>query len=179
MSADRGITNVAPELGVVYTPSRDWQFHARVGTGYGTPQFTNLFVTPQGQPGNNTRPQSQTNVGYDVGADWTPVRGVLLSLTGFYEFFENELVSQSPGPGLPNFTFNAPASEHRGIEAAADIALGAGFRLTAAYIYNNQIYTDYTEQLPNNAPPPIRPMTINSLPLIAPATKSPAFRRTS
>ena len=55
VSADRGITNVAPELGLVYTPSRDWQFHARVGTGYGTPQFTNLFVTPQGQPGNNTR----------------------------------------------------------------------------------------------------------------------------
>ena len=54
VSADRSITNVAPELGVVYTPSRDWQFHARVGTGYGTPQFTNLFVTPQGQPGNNT-----------------------------------------------------------------------------------------------------------------------------
>ena len=109
VSADRGITNVAPELGVVYTPSGDWQFHARVGTGYGTPQFTNLFVTPQGQPGNNTDLQSQTKVGYDVGADWTPVRGVLLSLTGFYEFFENELVSQSPGPGLPNFTFNAPA----------------------------------------------------------------------
>ena len=81
----------------------------------------------------------------------------MLSVTGFYEFFENELVSQSPGPGLPNFTFNAPASEYRGIEAAADIALGAGFRLTAAYIYNNQIYTDYTEQLPNNAPPPIPP----------------------
>ena len=157
VSADRGITNVAPEVGLVYTPSRDWQFHARVGTGYGTPQFTNLFVTPQGQPGNNTRLKSQTNVGYDVGADWTPVRGVLLSVTGFYEFFENELVSQSPGPGLPNFTFNAPASEHRGMEAAADIALGAGFRLTAAYIYNNQIYTDCTEQLPNNAPPPIPP----------------------
>ena len=155
VSADRDITNVAPELGVVYTPSRDWQFHARVGTGYGTPQFTNLFVTPEGQPGNNTDLKAQTNVGYDVGVDWTPVRGVMLSLTGFYEFFENELVSQSPGVGLPNFTFNAPASEHRGIEAAIDIALGAGFRLTGAYIYNNQIYTDYTEQLPNNAVPPV------------------------
>jgi iron complex outermembrane recepter protein len=155
VATDRDITNVAPELGFVYTPSRDWQFHARVGTGYGTPQFTNLFVTPQGQPGNNTDLKSQTNVGYDIGADWTPVRGVMLSLTGFYEFFENELVSQSPGAGLPNFTFNAPASEHRGIEAAVDIALGAGFRLTGAYIYNNQIYTDYTEQLPNNVIPPV------------------------
>ena len=31
----------------------------------------------------------------------------------------------------------------------------AGLRLTAAYIYNNQIYTDYTEQLPDNAVPPV------------------------
>ena len=159
VSADRSITNVAPELGVVYTPNRAWQFHARVGTGYGTPQFTNLFVTPQGQPGNNTDLQSQTNVGYDVGADWTPVRGVMLSLTGFYEFFENELVSQSPGPGLPNFTFNAPASEHRGIEAAADIALGGGARFTAAYIFNDQIYTDYQELLSGATDPSTAPET--------------------
>jgi iron complex outermembrane receptor protein len=153
VSVDRDVTNVAPEVGLVYTPNRAWQLHARIGTGYGTPQFTNLFVTPEGTPGNNTDLKSQTNVGYDIGADWTPVRGVMLSLSGFYEFFENELVSQSPGAGLPNFTFNAPASEHRGIEAAADVELGQGFRLTAAYIYNNQIYTDYIEQLPNNASP--------------------------
>ena len=43
-----------------------------------------------------------------MGVDWTPVRGVMLSVTGFYEFFENELVSQSPGPGLTSFSFNAP-----------------------------------------------------------------------
>ena len=166
VSADRSITNVAPELGVVYTPNRAWQFHARVGTGYGTPQFTNLFVTPQGQPGNNTDLQSQTNVGYDVGADWTPVRGVMLSLTGFYEFFENELVSQSPGPGLPSFTFNAPASEHRGIEAAADIALGGGARFTAAYIFNDQIYTDYQELLSGATKPDDR--AGNKIPGVSP-----------
>ncbi len=147
VSADRDLTNVAPELGVVYAPTREWQWRARVGTGYGTPQFSNLFVTPEGLPGNNTELKSQTNVGFDVGADWTPAPGVVLSVTGFYEFFRNELVSQSPGPGLPNFSFNAPASEHRGIEASANIALGHGFKLTASYTFDDQIYTDYAERL--------------------------------
>jgi iron complex outermembrane receptor protein len=148
VSVGRELTNIAPEVGLLYTPNHQWQFRARIGTGYGTPQFTNLFVTPDGEPGNNTDLQPQTNIGYDVGADWTPLKGVTLSVTGFYEFFQNELVSQAPPtPGLPNFTFNAPASEHRGIEAVADVALTESVRLTAAYIYNNQIYTDYNEVL--------------------------------
>lgn len=145
VSADRELTNFAPEVGVVYTPNREWQLRARVGTGYGTPQFSNLFVTPDGEPGNNTELKSQKNVGFDVGGDWTPAPGVMLSLTGFYEFFNNELVSQSAGPGLMNYTFNAPASEHRGIEAAADVALAPGWRWTASYLFNDQIYTDYDE----------------------------------
>src|SRR6185312_10850002 len=120
----------------------------------GTPQFTNLFVTPDGEPGNNTDLKSQTNVGYDIGADWTPVKGVMLSVTGFYEFFRNELVSQAPAQaGLPNFTFNAPASEHRGIEVAANVAITDRLRLTAAYLYNNQIYTDYDEVLAGDPTP--------------------------
>jgi len=147
VSANREMTNFAPELGLVYTPSREWQLRARIGTGYGTPQFSNLFVTPEGVPGNNTELKSQRNVGFDLGGDWTPAPGVLLSLTGFYEFFNNELVSQSAGPGLMNYSFNAPASEHRGIEAFADVALAPGWRLTASYLFNDQVYTDYNELL--------------------------------
>lgn len=154
VSVDREMTNIAPEVGVLYTPNNQWQFRARIGTGYGTPQFTNLFITPEGEPGNNTDLQSQTNIGYDLGADWTPVKGVTLSVTGFYEFFTNEIVSQAPPtPGFPNFTFNAPASEHRGIEAVADVALTDSLRLTAAYLYNNQIYTDYNEVLAGDPKP--------------------------
>ena len=147
VAAERTITNVAPEIGLLWKPDAQWQYRARVGTGYGTPQFTNLFVTPDGMPGNNTELQSQENVGYDVGVDWTPVRGVMLSLTGFYEFFENELVSQSAGPGKPSYSFNAPRSEHRGAEFAADVTIVDGLRLTAAYLYNDQIYTEYAERL--------------------------------
>ena len=48
VAAERTITNVAPEIGLLWKPDAQWQYRARVGTGYGTPQFTNLFVTPDG-----------------------------------------------------------------------------------------------------------------------------------
>jgi iron complex outermembrane receptor protein len=145
--ADRSMTNVAPEIGLLWKPSTKWQYRARVGTGYGIPQLTNLFVTPEGVPGNNTELKTQTNIGYDLGVDWTPLPRVMLSLTGFYEFFTNEFVSQSAGPGLMNYTYNVPRSEHRGIEVAADIAIAKGLRFTAAYLYNDQFYTEYEERL--------------------------------
>ena len=98
-------------------------------------------------PGNNTELKTQKNIGYDLGVDWTPAPRVMLSLTGFYEFFENEFVSQSAGPGLMSYTFNAPRSEHRGIEVAADIAITKGLRFTASYLYDDQFYTKYEERL--------------------------------
>ena len=73
----------------------EWQYRARVATGYGTPQVSNLFVLSNGQSGNNTSLQTQTNLGYDLGVDWTPNKAVTVSATGFYEFFNNELVTQA------------------------------------------------------------------------------------
>ncbi|MCJ2080016.1 TonB-dependent receptor family protein [Methylobacterium sp. J-090] len=145
--ADRSFLNVAPELALVYRPSTEWAFRGRAATGYTTPAAGNLFVTPAGVPGNNTGLQTQENLGFDLGADWTPWEGLRVSLTGFAEFFRNELVSQSPGAGLLAYTFNAPASEHRGVELAADWAFGSGWRGTLAYTFDDQIYTRYVEQL--------------------------------
>jgi len=145
--ADRSFLNVAPELALVYRPSAEWAFRGRAATGYTTPAIGNLFVTPAGLPGNNTQLQTQENLGFDLGADWTPWENLRLSVTGFYEFFRNELVSQSPGAGLLSYTFNAPASEHRGVEVAADWAFGPGWRATLAYTFDDQVYTRYVEQL--------------------------------
>lgn len=150
-SADKQFTNVAPEFALLYKFNNEWQGRARVGTGYGTPQVGNLFVLANGQNGNNTNLVPQRNVGYDLGVDWTPNKTVKVSLTGFYEFFRNELVSQATPVGAPNgsFMFNAPRSEHRGIELAADWRFQPGWRATLAYTYLDQIYTDYTEILNN------------------------------
>ncbi|GEP03278.1 TonB-dependent receptor family protein [Methylobacterium oxalidis] len=146
-NVDRSFLNVAPELSLLYRPSEAWQLRGRVATGYGTPSAGNLFVTPAGVPGNNTQLKTQENLGFDLGFDWTPVETVRLSVTGFYEFFRNELISQSPGAGLLNFTFNAPASEHRGVEVGATWAFAPGWSATAAYTYDDQFYTKYVEQL--------------------------------
>ncbi len=55
--------------------------------------------------------------------------------------------------GAPNasFTFNAPKSEHRGVELAADWKFYPGWRFTAAYTYLDEVYTEYTENLVNGA----------------------------
>jgi iron complex outermembrane receptor protein len=152
-NADKQFYNLAPEFALLYKFNNEWQGRARVGTGYGTPQVGNLFVLADGTNGNNTQLVPQRNVGYDLGVDWTPNKTVKVSLTGFYEFFRNELVSQATPVGQPNtsFTFNAPRSEHRGIELAADWRFQPGWRATLAYTYLDEIYTDYTEILNNGA----------------------------
>ncbi len=136
-TANRQFQNAAPELALVYKLSPEWQFRGRVATGYGTPQVTNLFVVSSGAFGNNTQLETQKNLGYDLGFDWTPNKALTLSMTGFYEFFRNELVSQATSPNAPNasYTFNAPRSEHRGVELAADWKFYPGWRFTAAYTY--------------------------------------------
>jgi iron complex outermembrane recepter protein len=143
----RDFQNSAPEAGLLFRPNETWQFRTRAATGYGTPQISNLTVTPAGVSGNNTQLRSQTNLGLDAGVDWTPIKTSRLSVTYFYEFFNNEFVSQSPGAGLQTFTFNVPHSEHRGIEVALDWRPLPGWRLLTAYTHNDQFYTEYTEQL--------------------------------
>ncbi|MDP4023042.1 TonB-dependent receptor [Methylobacterium sp. NEAU 140] len=144
---DRSFLNVAEELSLVYTPTPDWRFLGRVATGYSTPSASNLTVTPAGLPGNNSQLQTQQNLGFDLGATWVPLPGLELGVTGFYEFFRNELISQSPGAGLLTYFFNAPASEHRGVEVGGTWAAPEGWRATLAYTFDDQIYTKYTEQL--------------------------------
>ncbi len=152
--ANRTFFNLAPELGAQYRPSVALSVHARFGAGYGTPQPGQLFVNEQGLNGNNTQLATQRDYGTDIGADWTPSPAFHATGAFFYEFFRNEQVAQSAGVNLQSFTFNAPASQHRGIEAGFDWTLPhtlPGARLRASYQYDNQIYTDYTETLTSGA----------------------------
>jgi iron complex outermembrane recepter protein len=152
-TADLQFQNTAPELALLYKVNSEWLFRARAATGYGTPQVTNLFVLPSGAFGNNTQLQTQKNLGYDLGFDWTPNNALKLGMTGFYEFFRNELVTQATQVGAANssYTFNAPRSEHRGVELAADWKFYPGWRFTAAYTYLDEVYTEYTENIINGA----------------------------
>jgi iron complex outermembrane recepter protein len=149
ISTDQWFRNTAPEFALVYKPDAEWQFRGRVATGYGTPQVGNFFVLPSGAFGNNTSLTSQTNLGYDIGVDWTPNPTLKVSATAFYEFFRNELVTQATTLATPNqtYTFNAPRSEHRGVELAARWRFSPGWEFTAAYTYLDEFYTEYTENI--------------------------------
>jgi iron complex outermembrane receptor protein len=147
LSVNQNYWNWAYEAALRYRPDSEWELHARAGRGYGTPQASNLFVTPQGVTGNNTQLQPQTNEGVDFGADWSPSSSFHAEVTGFYEFFTNELVTQSPGASLQSFTFNAPASEHRGVEVTGEWRPLPGWLARAAYTYDDQYYTSYVERL--------------------------------
>lgn len=155
VTANRFFFNLAPEGALIYTPSKSWTLHTRVGTAYGTPSSSNLFITPQGNYGNNTQIQSQSSVGVDLGADWRPSDTLRVQATGFYEFYNNELVSQSAGVNaVGSYTFNAPASQHRGVVLGVDWQplprLIPGGRIKLSYTYDNQVYTNYTEVLSNS-----------------------------
>ncbi|MFC0501452.1 TonB-dependent receptor family protein [Asaia krungthepensis] len=156
ITANRRFFNLAPEASVVFTPDKAWTWHARLGTAYATPGYSSFFVTPQGNYGNNTQLKSQSSLGVDLGTEWHPSASVNVQATGFYEFYRNELVSQSAGVNTQagSYTFNAPASQHRGVELAATWqALPRtlpGAKLRLSYTYDNQIYTTYTEILSNS-----------------------------
>nr|WP_244478383.1 TonB-dependent receptor [Methylobacterium sp. Leaf113] len=151
IDASRSFLNVAPELALVFRAGEPWSIRARVASGYATPTGSNLFVTSAGLPGNNTQLQAQENLGFDLGADWTPAASLRVSLTGFYEFFRNELLSQAPGGGRLSSFVNAPASEHRGLELGGEWAFAPGWRGTLAYTFDNQIYTRFSESVSTGA----------------------------
>jgi len=145
--AERHFTNVAPEAALFWQAVDAVRLHARVGTGYGIPQAGNLFVTAAGVAGNNTSLKAQRNTGVDLGAEVALGSNFKAELTGYYEWFTNELVSQSAGVNLLAYTSNVPRSVHRGVELGVSWRPLPGAKLDASYSYNDQYYTDFRERL--------------------------------
>lgn len=149
--ADRHFTNVAPEAALFWQALDAVRLHARVGTGYGIPQAGNLFVTPAGVAGNNASLKAQRNTGVDLGAEVALGSNFKAELTGYYEWFTNELVSQSAGVNLLAYTSNVPRSVHRGVELGVSWkplpGLLPGAKFDASYSYNDHYYTDFQERL--------------------------------
>lgn len=124
-----------------------------MGTAYGIPQAGQLFVTPAGVPGDNVALKTQKNTGVDLGAELRLGRTLTAELTGYYEWFRNEQVSQSAGVNLLSFTTNVPRSIHRGVELAVEWRpdLVEGGYVRGNYSYNDQRYTQYLERLTSGA----------------------------
>lgn len=144
VALDNDYWNTAPEASLTYHFDPEWQARARYAAGYGTPAFMFLTMTPTGAEANSTL-RAQTNMGVDVGIDWTPNRNVTVSLTAFNEWFRNEILTLSNG--LISYQTNAPASIHRGVEANVDWRPYDGWRFIGAYSYNDQFFTKYWDNL--------------------------------
>ncbi|MDJ0449809.1 TonB-dependent receptor [Methylocystis sp. JR02] len=138
--------NWAHEASLTWRPSSEWQVRARTSRGFGTPNYLAFFVDQQGNIGPNTGLKPQTNTGVDGGIVWTPNDKLTVSLTGFYEWWTDEILAQRPGAGKLTYQFNAPGSVHRGAEFAADYELREGLKWLVNYTYNNQVFTNYIEQ---------------------------------
>lgn len=149
--ADRRFWNVAPEAALAWQVVDPVRLRARVGTGYGIPQSGQLFVTPEGTFGNNVDLKPQRNTGIDLGADVRLGANLRAEVTGYYEWFRNEFVTQSAGVNLLAYTANAPRSVHRGVEVGIDWrplpTLIRGARLQASYSHNDHRYTRFEERL--------------------------------
>ena len=149
--AERHFGNVAPEASLLWQANGAVRLHARIGTGYGIPQAGNLFVTAAGVPGNNTGLKTQKNVGADIGAEIAIGENFRAEITGYREWFRNELISQSAGIGLLAYTANAPRSIHQGVEVGLAWkplpANLAGLKVEASYSYNDHHYTRFDERL--------------------------------
>ncbi len=149
--AERRFWNVAPEAALFWQALPQVRLHARVGTGYGIPQAGQLFVTPDGTIGNNIALKAQRNTGIDIGATLTLGDDLTAEVTGYHEWFRNELVSQSGGVNLLAYTSNVPRSVHRGVEVGLDWRplrrWLPGAKLQASYSYNDHHYTDFQERL--------------------------------
>jgi iron complex outermembrane receptor protein len=143
IAVDNDYWNTAPEASLTYRYSPEWQVRARYSTGYSTPTFVFLTNTRNGVGQNPLN--AQTNMGVDLGIDWTPSPDLTVSATGFNEWHRNEILTLSNA--LVSYQKNIPSSLHRGVELNADWRPFEGWRLIAAYTFNNQIFTNYWDDL--------------------------------
>lgn len=143
VAVDNDYWNTAPEASLTYRYSPEWQVRARYSTGYSTPTFVFLTSTRSGVGQNPL--QAQTNMGVDLGIDWTPSPDLTLSVTGFNEWHRNELLTLTNG--FVNYSQNIPSSIHRGVELNGDWRPVEGWRMIMAYTFNDQFFTNYWDDL--------------------------------
>ncbi|HEX8553635.1 MAG TPA: TonB-dependent receptor [Sphingomonas sp.] len=166
--AVRRFWNVAPEAALAWRVTPALRLQARVGTGYGIPQAGGLFVTPAGVPGNNIDLKSQRDVGVDIGAVLTLDTRLTAEVTGYHEWFTNELVSQSAGINLLAYTTNVPRSVHHGIEFGLQWRDVSGVNVGASYSYNDHHYTEFAERLTTGTRSAVFDRRGNAIPGVVP-----------
>ena len=146
-SANRKFHNVAPEVSIEFRPDVQTRYWTRVSGGYGTPSLGDLTTTPAGLPGENTALDAERNINLELGGQVQLHPRFNFQLVGFWNFFRDELISQTVAGGTGTFTTNADSSEYRGIEVAAEWTPIDGFVVSGAYTYVDAKFINFTDTI--------------------------------
>jgi iron complex outermembrane receptor protein len=145
--ATRNFTNVAPDFSVTFHPDDHSRYWGRVSGGYGIPGLGDLTTTPAGLPGGNTDLDDERNINLELGGQVRLHPRFAFQLVGFWNFFKNELISQTVLGGTGTFTTNADSSEYRGIEISAEWMPLDGLTITGAYTFVDATFINFTDTI--------------------------------
>jgi outer membrane receptor protein involved in Fe transport len=126
--------NLAPELGLNWAASPQWQLRARIATGFRVPQATELYRLQRGQQVADL--ESETLDTVELGLQRQRADGKLLwDLTGFAMRKRHVIFRDANG-----FNVSDGETTHRGLEASLDWQLHTRWRLSANASYARHRY---------------------------------------
>ncbi|MFQ5608774.1 MAG: TonB-dependent receptor [Woeseiaceae bacterium] len=132
--ADRsdGYTNLAPKIGLVWSPGDSWRVHANLARGFRAPQMTELYRLQSGQQVADLDPESIDS--FEVGL--RAVRETLsLDISAFAMRKRDSVFREANG-----FNVSGARSRHSGIEAVMNWQLHGNWRLRVDGTYARHTY---------------------------------------
>jgi len=151
-SGDRAYSHGSPVVGALWHVTDRLNVYANYGQGFETPTFIELAYRPVGSGLNFALQPAVSNSG-EVGLKALIGRDQRLNLAAFDIRTSDEIVINTATGGRTTYK-NAAKTERKGVEAAWQGNLGAGFAGYASYTYLSAKFTDATT---TGVPPQIVP----------------------
>jgi iron complex outermembrane receptor protein len=132
-SGQREYSHASPALGLLWHATDRLNLYANYGEGFETPTFTELAYVPVGS-GLNLGLQPSVSKSAEIGLKAMLANGQRLNLAAFDIQTSNEIVVNTAVGGRTTYK-NAATTQRKGMEAAWQGDLGAGFGAYASYTY--------------------------------------------
>jgi outer membrane receptor protein involved in Fe transport len=141
---DKDDTVVSPHAGALYHVSDRVSVWGAANSGFRAPTLTELYR--QFSVGAvTTRPNDQLGperlVGGELGVNIAPARNVSARVTWFDNHLSNPVLNVTLTPVLAQKQ-NVPETRVRGVQTDVDVRVGASWRFSAGYIYDDATVTD-------------------------------------
>lgn len=146
---------VTGSLGAVYTPTEKWSITANLSTGFRAPNVDDIGKVFDSEPGSVVvpNPSLSSEYAYNAELDIARVFGNFLKLdvTGYYTILQNAMVRRDYTlNGFDSIMYNGEMSKVQaiqnlanatvfGVQAGAEIKLGAGFSLAGQANYQKGV----------------------------------------